>query len=113
MQRAPVLSIFLLAACASSGPADDSTRSVSTSGPFSGLKTNDWNVYTPTSSPIVGVYQDSGQSFVDPIFKTTMKRIGVSATAAAQDSAITSIMPFYSKQQAWSSDMAYLVTWAN
>jgi hypothetical protein len=105
--------MVFFAACSSSRPSDDTTLSLSAPGQFSGLKTSDWNVYAPTATPIVGVYQDSGQSFVDPIFKTTVKRIGASAAAVAQDSAITSIMPFYAKQQAWSSDLGYLVTWAN
>jgi hypothetical protein len=112
MQRALALSLILFAGCVSSSPTDDVTESLSP-GQFAGLKTNDWNIYAPTATPIVGVVQDSGASFVDPIFKTTIKRIGVSAATTAQNPSITSVMPFYAKQQAWSSDLGYLVTWAN
>jgi hypothetical protein len=107
------LAMICLAGCNAPGSSEDVTASLTTPTQFSGLKTNDWNAYAPKSASLVGVYQDGGGSFVDPTFGTTMKRIGTSQAVTALDSSSTSLMPFYSKEQAWSSDMAYVVTWSN
>jgi hypothetical protein len=72
-----------------------------------------WNVYASSADALPGVFQDTGTTYIQPTFHTTVKRIGVSTASQAGHPASTSQYPFYSKEQAWSSDMAYLVLWSN